>query len=232
MTIEEKDQAEVRKYITSILNQHFGVIPASVKVLIQLPFIVIHLSGFILPTEQALLNRSRSKRVLETRDLLLNGLKPELKANIEEITGQVLMEFYADWNLENETALFLAVTKQDETRESTEWPDEGIKKEVMEEVIYVSKKALKEPERTNVYWLDGYAVLIERSGIMMDLEKEFIKKGMVEELRLARRPLEQRLMESKKLKASLKQEIWELFVDWNFDYDKAYIVLVLEQKNG
>lgn len=232
MTIEEKEQAEVRKYITTMLNQHFGEVPASVKVLIQLPFVAIHLSGFVLPTEQALLKHSQSKRILETRELLLNGLKPELKAALEEITGQFIEEFYTDWNLENETALLLAVTRQDETMDSAGWPDEGVKEKVLEEVIHASKKTLKEPEWTNIYWLDGYAILIERSGIMMDLEKEFIKKGMIEELRLARRPLEQHLMKSPKLKAILKQEIRELFVDWNFEHDKAYMVLVLEPKNG
>lgn len=148
------------------------------------------------------------------------------------LKGVYFHDNYTDWNLENETALLLAVTRQDETTDSAGWPDEGVKEKVLEEVIQASKKTLKEPEWTNIYWLDGYAILIERSGIMMDLEKEFIKKGMIEKLRLARRHLEQHLMKSPKLKAILKQEIRELFVDWNFEQDKAYMVLVLEPKNG
>lgn len=65
-----------------------------------------------MPTEQLLLKQNQSEWVREIRNLLVNGLKPELKQKMEEVTGQLIQELYMDWNLENETALFLAVTSQ------------------------------------------------------------------------------------------------------------------------
>ena len=80
------------------------------------------------------------------------------------------------------------------------------------------------------YWLNNTTVLIERLGIMVDIEKELIKNGATEELRLAKRPLEHRIMEFFKLEPVLKQEISELFVDWHFEEDKSYLVFLLEPK--
>lgn len=105
-------------------------------------------------------------------------------------------------------------------------------KEAMENVIRASKSGLKEPNRTNGYWLDGYALLVERSGILTDLEREFIKNGLIDELRVAKRPLEHWLVESANISSVLKQKIRERFVDWNFDHDKAYMVLILEPQNN
>ena len=67
--------------------------------------------------------------------------------------------------------------------------------------------------------------------IIVDIEKELIKNGAVEELRLAKRPLEHRVIELLQLESVLKQEISEFFVDWNFEEDKSYMVFILESKS-
>lgn len=230
MTADKQRQAEVKAYISTVLNHQFSGIPAALNVLIQPPFIVMYLTGFLLPTEKLLLDRNESKRVLKTRDLMMAGLKPELITGLANLTELAIEEFYADWNLENETALFLAVANHEEHTAAPKWPEDATQKALLEEVIQASKKTQKEPQRTNVYWLDGYAVLIERSGILTEIEKELIRNGAVEELRLAKRPLEHGVMKSADLSSILKQNIQELFIDWNFKSDKTYLVLILEKK--
>lgn len=66
---------------------------------------------------------------------------------------------------------------------------------------------------------------------MVDIENELIKNGVIEELRLAKRPLEHRIMERFKLEPVLKQGISELFVYWNFEEDESYMVFILEPKS-
>lgn len=54
-----------------------------------------------------------------------------------------------------------------------------------------------------------------------------IKNGVTEELRLAKRPLEHRVMEFMQLEPIFNRDINGLFVDWNFEEDKAYMVFIL-----
>lgn len=107
---------------------------------------------------------------------------------------------------------------------------EGVHKEPLHETVISISKKKKAPEVIESYWLNNTTVLIERLGIMVDIEKELIKNGATEELRLAKRPLEHRIMEFFKLEPVLKQEISELFVDWHFEEDKSYLVFLLEPK--
>ncbi|MGK7376765.1 hypothetical protein ACSFXN_02915 [Planococcus sp. 1R117A] len=50
----------------------------------------------------------------------------------------------------------------------------------------------------------------------------------MEQLKLAKRPLEYRLVEESELRKILKREVLETFVDWNFNGDKGYMVLILD----
>lgn len=190
----------------------------------------MYLPGFLLPTEKLLLNRNESSRVLKTRDLMMAGLKKELMAGLVKLTDLNIDEFYTYWNLDHETALSLEVVSQEERAAAPKWPEDAIQKALLKKVIQASRKTQKEPNRTHVYWLDGSAVLIERSGILTEIEKELIQNGAIEELRLAKRPLEHWVMNSAELSSLLKQDIRKLFVDWNFESDKADLVLVLEKK--
>ena len=62
----------------------------------------------------------------------------------------------------------------------------------------------------------------------MEIEKELILGGFIEELKLVKRPLERRLILQTQIEAILEQPIMEVFLDWNFITDKGYIVLLLE----
>lgn len=65
------------------------------------------------------------------------------------------------------------------------------------------------------YW----AILIRRSGILVRIEKELIKNGFVEELKLAKRLLEHVLLKEVRLEHALKRTISEIFLEWEFEED-------------
>lgn len=230
MTTDKTIQTEIEDFIASFLQRQFGGSPQSVNVTIRKPFVVIHLTGFLLPGEKVLIKRKETKRVGQTRDLLLNGVKPNLNHELAKITGYDVKEIYADWNFEKESGLLIVVLDTEVDLLSLTFPKDVDKVALHETVIGISKKTQKAPETIESYWLNDSTVLIERLGIMVDIEKELIKNGVIEELRLAKRLLEHRVMEFFQLESVLKQEISELFVDWNFEEDKSYMVFILEPK--
>lgn len=126
--------------------------------------------------------------------------------------------------------MFIAILEA-EAEPVLESPAEVNTSALKEKVISISKKTQKEPEFIEVYWLNATTILIERKGIMAEVEKELIKNGVIEELRLAKRVVEHRIMEFIKLEPIFNQEINELFVDWNFEEDKAYMVFRLNSKH-
>lgn len=231
MANKNTSRTEVDEYISALLETHFGESPAKVNITIEKSFIVIHLQGFLLPSEKILMRRNETKRLLETRMLIMNGLKAEVIDVLKKTTGIEVAEFYADWNLEKETGLFLAVAEKIQAPDTADWPDEIDKAALEKKVINASKETEKEPDAIETYWLGNNLILIERRGIVVEIERQLIKNGIIEELRLAKRPLEHDIMESTKLEPILKQPVSELFVDWDFENEKAYMVLVLESKN-
>lgn len=230
MTHDKTVQTEIEDFISSFFQRQFGESPHSANAAIRTPFIAIHLTGFSLPGEKLLLKRMEAKRVGQTRDLLLDGVKPEMFQELAAITGYGVKEIYADWNFEKESGLLIVVLDAETDPASLIYPEDVDKEAIHEIVNKISKITQKAPETIESYWLDDTTVLVERRGIMVDIEKELIKNGAIEELRLAKRPLEHRVMEFFKLEPVVKQEINDMFVDWNFEEDKAYMVFILEAK--
>ncbi len=85
------------------------------------------------------------------------------------------------------------------------------------------------PDRINYFWLEDELLVIERHGILIDIEKKLIENGIREELRLAKRPLEHRIIKLFNLETYLQRTIRNLYVDWDFEADKGYMVLMMKK---
>lgn len=228
MSNEKAIHTEVGSYISTLLRDHFGKGPTSVFVTVKPPFITIHLRGFLAPTEKILLKQQEHRRVLETRDLLMNQLAADIKKDLWKIGKLEVEEVYADWNLDAHTGMILAIMADKSPAEDFEWDSDIEVEGIREEVNEASRKAQKTPETTELYWLNKRTLLIERSEIFVEIEKELIRGGFIEELKLVKRPLERRLLLQTRIEALLKQPITEVFLDWNFITDKGYIVVLLD----
>ncbi|TDL31285.1 DUF2294 family protein [Jeotgalibacillus sp. S-D1] len=231
MSMNSTIESSVARFFSEFLEEQFGEKPGAVTVVRNPPFTVVYLEEFLLPTEKVLINRNELNRVLETRDFLIQTLKPEIMSGLKEISGDDFMGFYADWNVTQETGIFIAVGAQEGASENFKWPkeadEEGIRKVVLMNSSYTQKK----PWQLHFYWLNDQLLLIERWGIMVDIEKELIKNGITEDLRLAKRPMEYQMKKLFNLDALLQRHVIELFADWDFELDKGYYVLVMENKN-
>lgn len=231
MKKEKTRESLIGGYISTLLRKHFGKGPTSVFVSIRYPYITIHFRGFLAPMEKLQLKHGESGRVLATRDLMMLDIKPEILAGIQEVADLELQEIYADWHLPNESGMMIGVLASDTPGEDKHgWPVDIDGTAVLEKVEEASRIAQKTPEQTDFCWLNDRTLLIRRAGILIRLENELIKSGFAEELRLAKRPLEHDLLEEVGLERTLKRSFEEVFLDWDFDGDVSYMVLLLQPK--
>lgn len=180
------------------------------------------------PLERVLLRQKEPKKVLEIRDLMMDELAREIRLDFWKVAQFDIKEVYADWNLDNQTGMFLLVLNQETDEKALEWL-EGIDREaVREEIIKASIKEQKKPNSTNLYWISSRVILIERPGIFVEVEKKLIKNGFAEALKIAKRPLEYRLFPRQDIENILKRNITEMYVDWHFEGNKGYMAVVLE----
>ncbi|MBD8014409.1 Na-translocating system protein MpsC family protein [Planococcus wigleyi] len=230
MKKEKTTESEVSGYISGLFRTHFGKGPASVFVAIRKPFVVIHLREFLAPTEKVLMSQKESVRVQEIRGLLMRDLKEQIKLDLLKSAELEIKEIHADWNLENKTGLLILVLNGEAEEKAQEWPKDIDKKAFYQEVADASKKAQKEPDKTEVVWLNERTVLIRREGILIEIEKELIRNNFTEQLKLAKRPLEAKLIYNSSLEQLLNRKITEAFTDWDFKDDIGYMVLLIEAK--
>ncbi len=232
MSKERTIQAEIGGYISTILRKYFGKGPTSVFVTINRPFFTIHFRGFLAPMEELQLKQKQEQRVLETRNILMSELKPEIIKGLHEVADLEAKELYVDWNLEKETGLMIGVL-EGEPQASAFTAHEGVDAEAfLEKIEQASHKAEKVPGQTDVYWLNDRTILVRRSEILIRIEKALIRNGFAEELKVAKRPLEHEVLREVELEKTLNSRISETFLDWNFETDVSYIVFVLDARKS
>jgi len=232
MTREQYSQPLISHYIEHFLEEHFGEKPEQVTVTLRHPFLLIHLTDFILPTEKMFVERGQWKKVLEIRDLLMESVKNDLLAGLQQYSTGKLTNLYADWNLQKKSGLLIATFEKNDWTDDFSWPPEVDEETLKEIIILNSMHTQKVPDQTNFYWLSEQILLIERIGILIDIEKQLIEDGVTEKLRLAKRPLELRIIRLFNLETVLNGRVLDLFVDWDFKENISYMVLFLEKRNG
>lgn len=231
MKKEKTIEAEIGGYISGLLRTHFGKGPTSVYVAIRKPFIVVHLRDFLSPTEKVLIKQNETERVQVIRDLLMDDLNQQIRMDLLRSLELDVKKLYADWNLDNKTGLLTLVLNEEAVEKASEWPKSIDKEGFYEEVNEASRKAQKEPEKTEVFWPNERTALIQRKGILIELEKELIKNNFAEELKLAKRPLESKLIYNSSLELIMNRKIIEAFTSWDFKEDIGYIVLLIEPES-
>jgi uncharacterized protein YbcI len=223
-------QTELAGYIGRTLRENFGKGPESVFVSYNDTVMTIYLRNFISPSENVLLGQQQETIVQTTRDLLMQTLIPEFKAYIKILTSMDISEFYYDWGLHNKSGLFVCIGTKYADSESIDdktYHYHG-QESLHQEINRISLQAEKTPVKVFSYLLNERTLVVIRNGILVPIEKELIRLGHFEALRLAKRNLEKRLLHnSGNFEAILQTKVNDIFVDWDFYQDKSAIVLIL-----
>lgn len=228
MPEEKVIEKEVGSYISTLLRDYFGKGPSSIYVTVNSPYITIHLRGFLAPTEKFLLKQKEIRRILETRDLMMKGLKDQIAQELIRIGQFIIDDIYTDWNLEGQTGVILAVLRSDVDHMENNHLKRVENPAFSETISNFSQKAQKIPEKVENYWLNNRTLLVKRSGIFIHIEKELIQAGFDEELKLVKRPLERKMLMEINWKSILGRNVQEVYMDWNISKDHGYIVFIIE----
>ncbi len=222
-------QSEIGGYVSTLIREHFGKGPTSVFVIVKPPFVVVHVRGFLSPTEKILLQKNEIRRVLEIRELLFEELKPDICTALSEVSGKEVETFYYDWHLESQTGMLLGVMSARDATANFDWLSEADPDALQKSVVEASRKAEKKPESTELFWLNDRTLLIKRVGFLVEIERELIYNGLVKELKQVKRPLEKRLLlKETSFPGLLGRDVKEIFLDWEFSIDTSYILVLLE----
>lgn len=224
---EKTASSEVSGYMSNLLRKHFGKGPTSVYVTIKRPYIAIHFRGFLSPMEAILLKQNEWKRVLETRDLLMNDLKPQIQEQLLKIAGMDFTELYADWNLPMQSGLILGIMDEKAIADTLRWPAGLDRQTFHQKIEQVNKDVEREPGSIESVWLSNRTLLVKCSEVMVGIENALIVEGYGEVLKLVKRPLERSMLYQAGLEETLHREVTEIFMDWNFEQDVGYFVLLL-----
>ncbi|WP_084245906.1 Na-translocating system protein MpsC family protein [Planomicrobium okeanokoites] len=230
MLKERSIETEVGGFISTLLRKHFGKGPTSVYVTIKRPFIIMHFRGFTTTMEKILLKQNEWKRVLETRNLLVQELKPIIRQQLKEIAGWTIDEFYVDWNLDLETGTFLAVSSEKADPLNFEWPSEYDKVIFDMKLEQVCKTLQRNLHQTDTYWVNDRTLLICWSGVLTEIEKALIRNGHSEILKYTKRPLERSMLEAAGFESVFEKRIQEIFLDWDNESNIGYVIMVLDIK--
>ncbi|MEH7590131.1 Na-translocating system protein MpsC family protein, partial [Priestia megaterium] len=133
---------------------------------------------------------------------------------------------YYDWNLELQSGMFTMIHSNKENIVNHSYKNQKL---LHKEVEEVTQKAEKLPQDVSSYLLDQRTLLIIREGIMVNVEKELVQLGFEENLTLAKRNLEKRLLRehSQSLEVILDSKVTDILVAWDFHKDKSTILLIL-----
>ncbi|KOF10660.1 hypothetical protein AC739_08345 [Planococcus glaciei] len=228
MAKEKTLESEIGSYFSNLLRTNFGKGPTSVYVTIAEPFITVHFRGFISPMERVLINQKEHQRILETRDLMMDELKPDIMLELSKHLNNDVQELYADWNLEKETGMIISVLNGDDSEGFMPVPEDIDLEAFRGKIIEASNKAQKAPGSTTIYWLSDRTIVVRRTEILVEIEKALIKNGFEEQLKLAKRPLEHQMLLEVGIESVLNRSIAETFLDWNFEKDLGFTIFLLE----
>lgn len=222
-----KQTVELSSYISKILRDYFGKGPESVHVSLGKTFIIVYIRNFLSPTEKVLMEQKQDASVQHTRDLVMQILIPEIKAYIKIVTGMEIRECYYDWGLHNKSAMFTGICTDPTSIDYPIYEEFTGKEELINEIINLSSESEKKPEEIYACRLNPRSIIIIRNGILVRIEKQLIRQGMQEQLKLAKRTLEKGLLHNNNhFEGILDTNVIDIFVDWDFDLDKSVIVLV------
>lgn len=222
-----KAEKDISSYIGRMLRETFGRGPSHVICTLSSPTLAVHLADFLSPMEKSLLaNQDGEVYVQKNRDLLMETIIKDITSYIEAALGTKVDEFFYDWNLQTSTGMFIITL----SKTATSISDYRNREKVERELAKVTKLAQKEPVEIYSTMLNKRQLMIVRKGIMVPIEKELIKFGFTEQLTIAKRDLEKRLIieHKRNFENYLNTKIIDKFTFWNFEKDTSYIIFILQ----
>ncbi|GEK59375.1 hypothetical protein CHL76_04210 [Marinococcus halophilus] len=223
-------QSAIAGYIGKVLRESFGKGPISVHTTWAPPYFCVHIRDFLVPMEQILIQKNEGRKVEELREMLMGVLYADIKAELEAVTGEEILDIYTNWNLHHRSGVIFGTIDTPLEQES------GTADKWQEEVNSVVKKAGENKEGLSAVVdtkpLNHRVVLIERTSVLTPVERQLIEEGHAGEIEAAKTTLVKSIIEETNLLALMPREVIDPFIIWDLDKDINYLIFICSSKES
>ncbi|WP_404330847.1 Na-translocating system protein MpsC family protein [Mesobacillus maritimus] len=218
----------ISSYISKLLRKKFGKGPQSCQTNLNGKYLVTYLRGFVSPMEDILLEQRQKKTVNDARTLIMDHLLEEIKGVVQVSINVEVTEYYHDWNFPNNSGIIIFILEEGISEEA---PEPSVDKVGLEEEIArISMLVQKVPDQIYIYPISPTVFLVERVGILVQIEKALISKGFQQELKFTKDELEKEYFHRDgRFEVLFQKSVKDIFIDWNFKDDKSMMAFILDK---
>jgi uncharacterized protein YbcI len=222
---DQKKEEYISSYISKLLRKKFGRGPQSCHTIVTKKHLVTYIRGFLSPMEDILLDYGQNKYVDYARNVIITHLLDEIKGVVQVTLGVEVVEYYHDWNLPNNSGVLIFEL---DTELGQEYKADVDIQRVELEVERISFMVEKVPDQIKTYPISPSIYLIERIGILIQIEKALIEKGFENELKFTKDELEKKYFHRDgRFEDIFNKSVMDIFIDWNFKMDKSMMAIIL-----
>ncbi len=226
--MEQEILNSISSYTSKLLRKNFGRGPRSCQSTVCKKHLVIYIRGFISPMEEVLLQQGQRIQVERARTVVIEHMIEELKGVVKVSLNREVELSYHDWNFPNNSGVMMFELDEEVSKvESVESQVDISKLEA--EIARISMLVQKVPDEINIYPLSSALYLVERKGILIQIEKALISRGFENELKITKDELEKGYFHRQgNFSEIFKSAVRDIFIDWNFKNDKSLMAFVLK----
>lgn len=223
--VEQKKLDYISSYISKLLRKNFGRGPQSCQTSVCKKYVIAYVRGFVAPMEEVLLKEGHAKDVDRARRLIMNSLIEEIKGVLQVSLDVEVIEYYHDWNFPNNTGIFIFTLEKEEEGHIVN--DVDIPK-LEKEIARISELVQKVPDEIYTCPITPSIYCVERTGILIQIEKALIERGFEQELRYTKDQLEKSYFHRHgDFEEIFHKQVRDIFIDWNFHGNKSVLVFIL-----
>lgn len=223
--INQNKEEFISSYISKLLRKNFGKGPQTCRTTLSKNHLVTYIRGFLTPMEEILLQQGQNRYVDDVRAAIINHVLDEITGVVKVTLEVNVEEYYHDWNFPNNSGVLIFVLE--ETIDQVVQADIDMQR-LKSEVGRLSYLVEKVPDHIHIYPSSTSVYLVERSGILVPIEKALIEKGFEKELRFTKDELEKKYFHREgRFEDIFKKSIRDIFIDWNFKEDKSLMAFIL-----
>ncbi|WHY67514.1 Na-translocating system protein MpsC family protein [Neobacillus sp. SuZ13] len=223
--INQNKEEFISSYVSKLLRKNFGKGPHTCRTTLSKNHLVTYIRGFLTPMEEILLQQGQNRYVDDVRAAIINHVLNEITGVVKVTLEVDVEEYYHDWNFPNNSGILIFVLE--ETIGQVSQADIDMQR-LESEVGRLSYLVEKVPDHIHIYPISPSVYLVERSGILVPIEKALIEKGFEQELRFTKDELEKKYFHREgRFEDIFKKSIRDIFIDWNFKEDKSLMAFML-----
>lgn len=225
--MNKQEQLEkIGEYVRDSLQRSFGQDLSACEVFLGSRYLVIYVRGFVSPMEAVLVGGGEIDAVAASRGLVVGKLLLECKAVVQLQLGVRVEEFYDDWSYPNNTGMIVGILAEEQ--EYSNPPGDWQRLDLFQaDIERISKIIQKVPEKTQIIPLTPRMLLVQRDGILIELEKAMIEKGYEKQLRATKADLEKGYFHHNALfEPIIGMALEDVFIDWNLQSDRSLMCFV------